>query len=128
MFAKDPNGGCGRVSTCKTCRKKYHKKNIARARTYKDTARRKRSSLIRDAKAVPCKDCGKKYPPWVMDLDHRNPKTKISNLSQMVSKHTSLKLIFKEIRKCDAVCANCHRERSHISDIKRSLRTRKERK
>ena len=67
--------------------------------------------VINTAKSVPCMDCGVSYPPYVMDFDHRDPSLKTTNVSRM--KTRSIELIQEEIAKCDVVCANCHRERTH---------------
>jgi NAD-dependent dihydropyrimidine dehydrogenase PreA subunit len=58
-----------------------------------------------------CMDCGETYPHYVLDFDHRDPSDKKKCVSQMLS--YSLKTIIKEIEKCDLVCANCHRIRTH---------------
>ena len=59
----------------------------------------------------PCLDCNKFYPSYVMDFDHvRGIKNK--NVSSMLKKG-SRKQIWEEIEKCDLVCANCHRIRTH---------------
>lgn len=71
----------------------------------------RRQQLLTDAKDRPCMDCGESYPSYVMDLDHREGVTKIDKLSDMVSRY-SVQAILDEISKCDAVCANCHRERT----------------
>lgn len=63
-------------------------------------------------KSVPCKDCGQSYPPYVMDFDHLGLEDKIYNISQMVGAK-GMKSILKEIDKCEIVCANCHRQRTH---------------
>jgi len=72
----------------------------------------KNYDLIREyidaAKDFPCMDCGISYPSYVMDFDHRDPKTKKIN----VGRARSLKAAKEEIAKCDLVCANCHRERT----------------
>lgn len=34
------------------------------------TFRTKKRALVHAAKSVPCVDCGKEYPPYVMDFDH----------------------------------------------------------
>jgi hypothetical protein len=74
--------------------------------------RRKRArlrQLIVEAKTVPCADCGRTYPPYVMDFDHRGEKvTIVSKLPE----HGSVAKLLAEIAKCDVVCANCHRERT----------------
>lgn len=66
--------------------------------------------LIRQAKSVPCADCGQKFPYYVMDFDHLTDKS--MNVSKMVT--YSLTRIRDEIAKCDVVCANCHRERTFL--------------
>jgi len=58
----------------------------------------------------PCADCGVKYPPYVMDFDHVRG-TKTSNLN--LARYHSRSWIDREVAKCDVVCANCHRERTH---------------
>jgi hypothetical protein len=68
--------------------------------------------LTKAAKAVPCMDCGNEYPYYVLDFDHREPAVKKHNISRL-SRFPSLKALQEEINKCDVVCANCHRERSH---------------
>jgi hypothetical protein len=73
---------------------------------------RKLRSIVDDAKKGPCLDCGRIYPPYVMDFDHRDPKTKIAKVSAMVYKGSE-PLLRAEIAKCDLICANCHRIRTH---------------
>jgi hypothetical protein len=70
-------------------------------------------------KSVPCCDCKRKYSPWIMDFDHRNPTEKRYSLSAM--KNHSLFKIKEEIAKCDIVCANCHRDRTYKSNLTRVL-------
>jgi hypothetical protein len=71
-----------------------------------------KKDLIKMAKDVPCMDCGIRYPAYVMDFDHRDPTIKVGNLSKMWQTY-SLDEIKIEIEKCDIVCSNCHRERTH---------------
>ncbi len=58
---------------------------------------------------TPCTDCGKYYPHYVMDFDHQ--KDKLKDISLMMN--YPLKRIIEEIAKCEIVCSNCHRERTH---------------
>ncbi|MEX2006889.1 MAG: hypothetical protein WD877_01855 [Candidatus Saccharimonadales bacterium] len=57
-----------------------------------------------------CTDCQKNYPYYVMDFDHL--ENKLGLISYIIKKDnfTALKA---EIEKCEVVCANCHRFRSH---------------
>ncbi|KKT77469.1 MAG: hypothetical protein UW73_C0019G0004 [Microgenomates group bacterium GW2011_GWB1_44_8] len=49
-----------------------------------------------------------------MDFDHRDRKTKLDNINKMINHHSySKEKILNEIKKCDLVCANCHRMRSY---------------
>lgn len=74
----------------------------------------KRRKELRDfsiqLKSVPCMDCNKEYPYYVMDFDHRDSSIKEYNLSQM--RFSSKEKFLEEASKCDIVCANCHRERT----------------
>lgn len=87
-----------------------------------ESRRREREIFVINAKMVPCKDCGIRFPPWIMQFDHRNPKDKKGNIGHMLANAKSLDDIRKEIEKCDVVCSNCHDERTHqrYLDNKRS--------
>jgi hypothetical protein len=84
---------------------KYREVNLAGVKRY----RARNRLLIQQAKARPCMDCGESYPPYVMDLDHRDG-TKILNVGAMTG-HSPDK-VQAEIDKCDVVCSNCHRLRT----------------
>jgi len=95
--------------------KKYYLKSrnevLKRQKDFKDSRR----ELINRYKTSPCKDCGKQYNPWVMDFDHREPENKSFSISAGIC--NSLDRIKEEILKCDLLCANCHRERTHKRKI-----------
>ena len=92
--------------------RKYYYNNKQEYRL-RDKKNRKRMALqIREIKNVPCKDCGKKYPPYVMDFDHRDKTKKICVISGIAKTGMSWEKILKEVAKCDIVCANCHRMRT----------------
>lgn len=77
-----------------------------------ETERRRRArlaTLLRQAKAKPCMDCGGSFPSYVMHFDHRDPNTKRDKLSNI----RRAGLLIKEMAKCDLVCANCHAIRTH---------------
>jgi hypothetical protein len=56
----------------------------------------------------PCSDCGAKFPPYCMDWDHVGDKK--FNLGRTQSNR---KAVLEEIAKCELVCSNCHRIRTH---------------
>jgi len=62
-------------------------------------------------KDVPCVDCGRRFPPCVMQFDHRDPATKTYEVTRIITRARSV--ILAEIAKCDIVCTNCHRDRTH---------------
>jgi hypothetical protein len=57
-----------------------------------------------------CFDCGMSNH-IVLDFDHLRDKK--YNVSRMVHDGFSWKAIKREIEKCQVVCANCHRIRTH---------------
>lgn len=71
--------------------------------------------VIRRAKAVPCLDCSEAFPYFCMDFDHREPSEKMSDINYMVvyCSKFSFEQLHEEIAKCDVVCVNCHRIRTH---------------
>jgi hypothetical protein len=69
--------------------------------------------FLRDLRRRPCQDCGGTFAPWVMDFDHRDPKTKSFALAAGHALLKSRKVLLAEIAKCDIVCANCHAIRTY---------------
>ena len=90
--------------------------NSKNARVKSSSRQRKMRSdkraFLHECKNVPCMDCDIKYPPYVMDFDHRNPKDKIFNLASAIDNNVSWINLKIEISKCDIVCSNCHRIRT----------------
>jgi len=84
---------------------KSEKVSIAKQKAYL-------AQYIRDLKEkTPCMDCGIKYPYYVMDFDHVRGR-KNANVMELIST-LSKKRIDQEIAKCEIVCSNCHRYRTH---------------
>jgi hypothetical protein len=69
-------------------------------------------NYVRQAKDKPCMDCHKKYGYWCMDFDHRNPTKKTMTVAQ-AARTRSIPVLLREIKKCDLVCSNCHRNRTY---------------
>lgn len=57
-----------------------------------------------------CADCGYSQHAVALDFDHVRGE-KVAGVGAMVS--WSCEAILAEIAKCDVVCANCHRVRTH---------------
>lgn len=99
------------------------KTKVYRAKWKPDNKRRREEfrKVVDAIKSVPCKDCDESYPPRVMEFDHRDPKEKTMTISRAVGKMTTFaqqKKVLAEIKKCDIVCANCHRLREIERDSK----------
>jgi hypothetical protein len=77
--------------------------------TYNKQQYKKKLAQIKEKSG--CADCGNKNP-IVLDFDHL--KDKKYNISRMIHDGFSWKAILKEIEKCEVVCANCHRIRTHF--------------
>jgi hypothetical protein len=94
----------------KAYRKENHVRILARDRArsalYYDRAR----AITIAAKSVPCMDCGGLFPWVCMDFDHVRGK-KLFNIAEGMQK--KLSVLLAEIAKCDVVCSNCHRIRTH---------------
>lgn len=89
--------------------KSEHKKRVYAERKIEREQVRQYVNLI---KTAPCSDCNNTFPPYVMDFDHRDPSKKKENVASMTTNY-SLTMVKEEIAKCDLVCANCHRIRTH---------------
>ena len=76
---------------------------------------RDRSEFIDRYKlSVGCKECGYRGHPRALEFDHLPGNGKVENLSSMIANtRYSLADIEAEMAKCEVVCANCHRVRTH---------------
>ncbi len=119
LFPAKKKSKDGRALWCRACFKanwdvRYYE-NHQHYRNSHNTSRKK----IREENArkvfeyltnIPCINCGES-DPIVLEFDHRDRSDKIENISNLVT-HSSWKRIESEIRKCDVLCANCHRRKS----------------
>lgn len=91
---------------------------IANKQSYLDKNKNYRQLIrnyVKDMKeSSPCLDCGVKYPYYVMDFDHLENKEFSIHYLSATGRIGALK---KEIKKCEIVCANCHRKRTYIREI-----------
>lgn len=106
-----------RHSYCADCGKQKTRKHYLNNKSYYIKKARKHdidnTPLLRKLKEVPCADCGVAYPYYVMDFDHLRNKSFL--LSR--AKRKGRKVLQEEIAKCEVVCANCHRERTHQRNL-----------
>ncbi len=69
------------------------------------------AAMLNQIRDVPCADCGRRFPPCVMQFDHRDAMTKANEVTRMLMRGRSA--ILAEVAKCDIVCTNCHRVRTY---------------
>lgn len=91
--------------------REWRRRNRERSNARQTSYRVRNRAILAAAKALPCADCGKQYPPYVMDFDHVRG-TKVEALA-LLAQHSSEARLREEIAKCEVVCANCHRERTY---------------
>ncbi len=109
--------GAGHQAWCRACKKKYdaewYRANRAKRRA-KVRADRQNYVAWLDAlkEGRPCADCGRTYPPYVMEWHHLPGTEKKLVLGDVRGSSHGKKRILAEIAKCELVCANCHRERT----------------
>lgn len=70
------------------------------------------TEFLRDLRRVPCADCGRRFEPWQMEFDHRDPTKKSFDVGSGRAMLKSRASLLAEVEKCDVVCTNCHRVRT----------------
>lgn len=88
----------------------WREKNREKVARYSRESKSKIRAAIRAFKDVPCADCGGRFDSVCMDFDHRPGEKKLFTLG---SENKSMPQVLTEIAKCDIVCSNCHRLRTH---------------
>jgi hypothetical protein len=78
--------------------------------------------LLRDCRRAPCADCDRRFEPYQMDFDHRDPSAKSFGLTSPTALGTSRDRLMAEVAKCDVVCAVCHRLRTRAQHQERLRR------
>jgi hypothetical protein len=48
----------------------------------------------------------------MLEFDHRPEEKKLDNVYRVLKRY-GLEKAMEEIKKCDVVCANCHKHRTH---------------
>lgn len=81
-----------------------------RRRARQRTRELKKRDFLLELRERLCTDCGQRWPPYVMEFDHRDPTTKRFLVANSWTR--SKQQILEEAAKCDIVCRNCHRART----------------
>src|SRR2546428_8719575 len=115
-FHKHAKRSDGLQVYCKSCRavidhERYLRQHGAGARR-RFAPNRANANWMRELKSDhPCADCGRTFPPEVMQWEHLPGTRKLGNLSTHFSGQ-SRAAILDELAKCELVCANCHAMRT----------------
>lgn len=80
--------------------------------------------LLRALKELlPCTDCRKYFPYWVMDFDHVGKKI-LAMRDLRTRARLTLESFAAELSACEVRCANCHRRKTFERRIGRAARMR----
>lgn len=104
---------------CRACKREHnsqwakaHPRRRASAHTQYDAdAKRQRynsrAKIAVIAKGNRCWDCGGEFMSRDLHFHHRDPHTKVGEISNLIPSSSEARLR-AEIRKCDVLCASCH--------------------
>lgn len=118
FFHKNKSTKDGLNRECKQCRsektkvdyKKDPEKYKKRAKeSNKKTSNKTRKYILNFLKQNPCNQCGISKPE-LLEFDHLRDKH--FNISNAI-RYLSTEKIIKEIEKCQVLCGNCHRIKTH---------------
>ena len=97
----------------RAAKRRYYERNRELYRVKNQRKRDLMRTIARERKSQPSADCHGTFQYYVMDFDHREGELKLAHVASLASS-LSLKRLLDEIEKCDVVCANCHRIRTHM--------------
>lgn len=111
--------GKGLNSQCKSCVSEWHsnywKQDSSRRQRVWDKFYERRdivqTNVANFLKQNPCKECGESNI-LKLDFDHIDPSEKVYNISEAIQLGRPWSKIENEIKKCQVLCASCHRVRS----------------
>ena len=114
-FARNKRRKDNHQDWCRACikirdAKQYVNNTEKFAKWSKDRRVRVRKLVFEYLLSHPCVECGER-DIIVLEFDHRAQYTKKFDVMSATHGH-SWKMIEAEIKKCDVVCANCHKRRT----------------
>jgi len=122
-FALNKTRYDGRQGICKECQRanQKHWYNENKVRHKKNVRKNRKTNIVECKKYIdeiklnPCVDCKNIFHPVQMDFDHISGK-KFRSISKLCGLG-QLDKIKEELKKCELVCACCHRLRTYKRQI-----------
>ena len=120
-FQKNRHKKDGLQADCRPCRKVVDAESWRRNRdarqARKGQLRREIVEEVRRLKAeTPCADCGGRFHSVSMQFDHRPGESKHADVATLC-RNGARQATWREIAKCDIVCANCHAVRTYERQV-----------
>lgn len=119
-FNKNKSRKDGYNSLCRVCSNKRSKRYYSENREHHKSETYKRRIQYRNEVQIflreflsknPCADCGN-TDIRVLEFDHLPKFKKQRNISSLYQSGVTITTIQLELKKCEVVCANCHRIRT----------------
>lgn len=103
----------GLQSQCINCQKTYRRNHYLKNKEkYKEKSKKWKKAFHtwfqKFKTTLVCQKCDENHPAC-LEFHHKDPNEKESSVSQLVQYGNKKKLL-EEIKKCDVLCANCHRK------------------
>lgn len=104
----------------KTAQAEWYQKNKEDIRAKRKASKQEARQWVYEYKLnhSVCAECNNSFPPHILDFDHLRDKS--FGISRALHLGTNLEKIKEEVKKCEIVCANCHRDRTYIRMNKQS--------
>lgn len=120
-FHKESKKESGYATACKVCKKgidsasyERRKDKIAERKKIKIDAFREEYNSLKDDKC--CTKCGE-TKHYMLDFHHKDEETKSFNIGEEAWRTLSIKKVEDEIKKCEILCSNHHREYHHLNRV-----------
>lgn len=110
-FYRQKQNSDGLTSYCKTCWRTVNRKRYNDAPRTRAKVQSLRAKVAAFKLEKGCADCGYKAHPAALEFDHLPGFQKLNEVNRIVTTGNEEKT-FDEIKKCEVVCANCHRIRT----------------
>jgi len=118
-FHKESRKESGYATACKSCKKEIdkvsyerRKDKIAEQKKVKIDIFRQEYKTLKDGKC--CAKCGE-TKLYMLDFHHKDSEDKSFNIGEEAWRTLSIKKVKDEIKKCEILCSNHHREFHHLN-------------